>query len=195
MKGIILVISGPAGVGKTTLCDRLLKKYTSQLCRTITVTTRNPRANEVNGIDYIFMSKQEFQNSKNNDLFLEYAQIHGNWYGSLKNSVLDKLESSYDVLMNIDIQGMLSLKKMENKFSCLTNKIHTVFINPQSIGDLRERLNQRGLDSSQNIEERLKTAKIEIESNHAFDKIILSKTKDEDFHRLEKFYLSKSLVA
>ena len=72
------------------MCDRLLKKYTSQLCRTITVTAI--RANEVNGIDYIFMSKQEFQNSKNNDLFLEYAQIHGNWYGSLKNSVLDKLE-------------------------------------------------------------------------------------------------------
>ena len=91
MNGIALVISGPAGVGKTTLCDRLLLDFNPILCRVITVTTRKPRKDEVDGKDYIFKTNTEFDDLKRNNSFLEYAKVHDNQYGSLNESVLQLL--------------------------------------------------------------------------------------------------------
>lgn len=194
MSGIVLVISGPAGVGKTTLCDRLLSNHKNCLTRVVTVTTRSPRKNEVNGVDYLFMSENEFQDHKDKGTFLEYAKIHGNWYGSLYSTVTEKLEENMDVLLNIDVQGMSYLKKMENKLAFLKGKVHTVFVKPSSINDLRERLNKRGQDTALNIEERLKAAEDEIKQCHRYDEIILSKTKSADYNFLDRFYISKSQI-
>ncbi len=192
MQGITLVISGPAGVGKTTLCDRLILNFKPVLSRVVTVTTRNPRKGEVNNVDYIFKSILEFEDLKNNNEFLEYAEVHNNFYGSLKSSVLKLLESKHDALLNIDVQGASSFKKLESKSNLLKNQIISVFVMPKNLNDLRTRLNLRGKDSEQEIEKRLKTAKNEMTLHDQFDYLIHSETKDADYNELMNIYRKHS---
>jgi guanylate kinase len=188
MNGIALVISGPAGVGKTTLCDRLLLDFNPILSRVITVTTRKPRKDEVDGKDYIFISKAEFDELKRNNSFLEYAKVHDNQYGSLKDSVLKLFEKNHDVLLNIDVQGAASLKKLESNLGYLQKRIRSIFIMPESMNDLKNRLENRGQDSKEEIQRRLKTAANEITLHKQFDHIIYSKSKDQDYGALLKIY-------
>jgi guanylate kinase len=188
MNGIALVISGPAGVGKTTLCDRLLLDFNPILSRVITVTTRKPRKDEVDGKDYIFISKAEFDELKRNNSFLEYAKVHDNQYGSLKDSVLKLFEKNHDVLLNIDVQGAASLKKLESNLGYLQKRIRSIFIMPESMNDLKNRLENRGQDSEEEIQRRLKTAANEITLHKQFDHIIYSKSKDQDYGALLKIY-------
>jgi len=192
MNGIALVISGPAGVGKTTLCDRLLLDFNPILCRVITVTTRKPRKDEVDGKDYIFKTNTEFDDLKRNNSFLEYAKVHDNQYGSLNESVLQLLEKNHDVLLNIDVQGAASLKKLESNLGYLQERIRSIFIMPESMNDLKNRLENRGQDSEEEIQRRLKTAANEITLNNQFDHIIYSKSKDEDYGALLKIYKKHS---
>tara|TARA_B100001059_G_C17683943_1_gene501269 strand:- start:67 stop:654 length:588 start_codon:yes stop_codon:yes gene_type:complete len=192
MNGIALVISGPAGVGKTTLCDRLLLDFNPILCRVITVTTRKPRKDEVDGKDYIFKTNTEFDDLKRNNSFLEYAKVHDNQYGSLNESVLQLLEKNHDVLLNIDVQGAASLKKLESNLGYLQERIRSIFIMPESMNDLKNRLENRGQDSEEEIQRRLKTAANEITLNYQFDHIIYSKSKDEDYGALLKIYKKHS---
>ena len=135
MNNIALVISGPAGVGKTTLCDRLLLDYETQLTRVITVTTRHPREGEVDGKDYLFISKLEFEDLIEVDAFIEYAQIHDNYYGSLKKTFLELFQKDQDVLLNIDIQGTASLKNLESSYPFLKNRVISVFVMPKSLNE------------------------------------------------------------
>jgi guanylate kinase len=188
MNGIALVISGPAGVGKTTLCDRLLLDFNPILSRVITVTTRKPRKDEVDGKDYIFISKAEFDELKRNNSFLEYAKVHDNQYGSLKDSVLKLFEKNHDVLLNIDVQGAASLKKLESNLGYLQKRIRSIFIMPESMNHLKNRLENRGQDSEEEIQRRLKTAANEITLHKQFDHIIYSKSKDQDYGALLKIY-------
>ena len=188
MNGIALVISGPAGVGKTTLCDRLLLDFQPTLSRVITVTTRKPRNDEIDGKDYIFISNAEFDDLKSNNSFLEYAKVHDNQYGSLKDSVLKLFEKNHDVLLNIDVQGAASLKKLESNLGYLQKRIRSIFIMPESMNDLKNRLKNRGQDSEEEIQRRLKTAANEITLHKQFDHIIYSKSKDQDYGALLKIY-------
>lgn len=139
MSGIALVISGPAGVGKTTLCNRLLDDFKKSLSRIITVTTRKPRQGEEHEKDYIFKTQLEFKALIKSESFIEYARIHENYYGSLKKSVSDLFSRNQDVLLNIDVQGAKSIKDLESKYLFLKNKVFTVFVMPPQIeerGDL-----------------------------------------------------------
>jgi guanylate kinase len=188
MNGIALVISGPAGVGKTTLCDRLLLDFNPILSRVITVTTRKPRKDEVDGKDYIFISNAEFDELKRDNSFLEYAKVHDNQYGSLRDSVHKLFEKNHDVLLNIDVQGAASLKKLESNLGYLQKRIRSIFIMPESMNDLKNRLENRGQDSEEEIQRRLKTAAIEITLHKQFDHIIYSKSKDQDYGALLKIY-------
>jgi guanylate kinase len=188
MNGIALVISGPAGVGKTTLCDRLLLDFNPILSRVITVTTRKPRKDEVDGKDYIFISNAEFDELKSNNSFLEYAKVHDNQYGSLRDSVLKLFEKNHDVLLNIDVQGAASLKKLESNLGYLQKRIRSIFIMPESMNHLKNRLENRGQDSEEEIQRRLKTAANEITLHKQFDHIIYSKSKDQDYGALLKIY-------
>ena len=192
MNGIALVISGPAGVGKTTLCDRLLLDFNPILSRVITVTTRKPRKDEVDGKDYIFTSNAEFDDLKRNNSFLECAKVHDNQYGSLKESVHQLFEKNHDVLLNIDVQGAASLKKLESNLGFLKKRIRSVFIMPESMNDLKSRLENRGQDSEEEIQRRLKTATSEISLHNQFDHIIYSKSKDQDYRALLKIYKKHS---
>ena len=188
MNNIALVISGPAGVGKTTLCDRLLLDYETQLTRVITVTTRHPREGEVDGKDYLFISKLEFEDLIEVDAFIEYAQIHDNYYGSLKKTFLELFQKDQDVLLNIDIQGTASLKNLESSYPFLKNRVISVFVMPKSLNELRDRLKTRNLDTTEEIEKRLTTAADEIKSNGIFDYTIESSTKEKDYKRLVEIY-------
>ena len=188
MNSIALVISGPAGVGKTTLCDRLLLDYETQLTRVITVTTRHPREGEVDGKDYLFISKLEFEDLIEVDAFIEYAQIHDNYYGSLKKTFLELFQKDQDVLLNIDIQGTASLKNLESSYPFLKNRVISVFVMPKSLNELRDRLKTRNLDTIEEIEKRLTTAANEIKSNGIFDYTIESSTKEKDYKRLVEIY-------
>ena len=188
MSSIALVISGPAGVGKTTLCDRLLLDFETQLTRVITVTTRHPREGEADGKDYLFIPKLEFEDLVEVDAFIEYAKIHDNYYGSLKKTFLELFLKDQDVLFNIDVQGTTSLKNLQSSYPFLKNRVISVFVMPKSLNELRDRLKTRNLDTTEEIEKRLSTAANEIKSNGIFDYTIESSTKDKDYKRLVEIY-------
>ena len=191
MVGIVFVISGPAGVGKTTLCDRLIAEFSETVKRVVTVTTRKPRAGEENGRDYHFLGREEFLRKVDQGAFIEYECIHDNYYGTLKETILSKIEhpDGGDLLLNIDVNGVSSLKEFAKTNKSLQGIVICVFVNPSSIDQLRERLLKRGSDNIAEIEKRLKTARVEIEKKGQFDFILPSEGREEDYEKLRNFYL------
>lgn len=194
MEGIVFVISGPAGVGKTTLCDRLLSEFPSSLRRVVTATTRKPRLGEVDGVDYHFLPKKDFLGQVNEGAFVEYELVHQNLYGTQKNAILVEHGNTRqrDLLLNIDVNGASSLKKFAEDNAFLHGAVFSVFVLPSSIHELRDRLIQRGSDNQAEIETRLKTAEREIERKDQFDFVLSSKGREADYQRLKDYYLSRS---
>ncbi len=188
--GVVFVISGPAGVGKTTLCDRLIGEFSDKVKRIVTVTTRRPRTGEVNGQDYHFLSKDEFLERVNQGAFIEYECVHDNFYGTLKETVISEIEDPEggDLLLNIDVNGASSLKQFAETNHSLKGVVFSVFVNPSSMEQLRERLRNRGSDDSAEIEKRLKTAGAEIERIDHFDFVLPSGDRDQDYEKLREFY-------
>lgn len=154
-KGIPVVVSAPSGGGKTTLCRRLMEKLTD-LEFSISHTTRAPRGQEKDGTDYHFVSEAEFKNLIAEDKFLEWAEVHGNYYGSSLEAAREQLAAGHDVLFDIDIQGGYQIKeKMPDAV--------LIFIVPPSMTVLEQRLRGRGSDAEDVIQKRLKAAREEIE--------------------------------
>tara|TARA_E500000178_G_C16891901_1_gene693912 strand:+ start:196 stop:783 length:588 start_codon:yes stop_codon:yes gene_type:complete len=186
---LILVISGPAGVGKTTVCDRLLQEFGSSISRVVTTTTRKPRDGEKEGEDYFFTSVKQFHELLENEAFLEYEIIHGNHYGTRKKTVFDKIEKGQDILINIDVKGARSLRKEISKNKSFNVKIITVFLKPNNLEVLKERLSQRATDTKSDIETRLETAKKELTLADSFDYIIISKDRENDYETVKRIFL------
>ena len=186
---LILVISGPAGVGKTTVCDRLLQEFGSSISRVVTTTTRKPRDGEKEGEDYFFTSVKQFHELLENEAFLEYEIIHGNHYGTRKKTVFDKIEKEQDILINIDVKGARSLRKEISKNKSFNGKIITVFLKPNNLEVLKERLSQRATDTKSDIETRLETAKKELTLADSFDYIIISKDRENDYETVKRIFL------
>lgn len=174
MKGNLYVISSPAGGGKTTIVNLLLEELPF-LRRVVTYTTRGIRKNEIDGVDYVFKSKEEFESLISRHAFLEYALVHGNYYGSPKKEVEDYLNQGYDVVLVIDVQGMRQVKV---NFP----QVITIFIMPPSIDELVNRMKVRG-ESQEEINKRLKTAYGEIPAWREYDYVVvndnLEKAKNE----------------
>ncbi len=184
---IILIISGPAGSGKTTLCDRLLADYPERIRRVVTTTTRAPRPGEEEGVDYHFLDTDTFEKRIAEGAFIEWARVHGRYYGSQKEHLRRQLDSGRDLLLNIDIQGARSFQTEAARNPALPESLHTVFIKPRSLGQIRERLQKRGEPAGE-IKRRLRTAATEMEQAGAFQHVIVSGSREEDYAALKDLY-------
>ncbi len=176
--GLLCVVSGPSGSGKTTLCHRFsdedeLADYA------VSATTRAPREGETHGEDYYFLSRQEFEARIAGGEFLEYAEVHGNLYGTLKSEVMGRLVQGHDVLIDIDVQGAAQVRKL----SC--DVIHSamvdIFILPPDGDELVERLRGRGTESEEQLALRLQNAREEMKHWNEYQYTIVSASKDKDF--------------
>ena len=142
-KTVLLILAGPAGVGKSTLCDRLVSEVPG-FERVVTATTRPPRPNEVHARDYHFLSEAEFDAKLAAGEFLEWAWVHRKFrYGTLKSAVLDRLPAA-SLVMNIDVQGVRSVRAAAQNLPLLKSRLVTIFVAPDSLEVLRERLQGRG---------------------------------------------------
>ena len=180
----MIVVSAPSGAGKTTLCGNLLNAD-PQVKRVITCTTRPPRAGEKDGVDYFFLSRDVFEKKIENEEFLEYAVVHGNYYGTLKSEVFKIRESGNDVLLNIDVQGAGKIRERASQDEELKRSLVTVFVGATGMDVLEERLRKRALDSEETLQRRLLNAAEEIKRWHEFDYLIISGTMEEDLERLK----------
>lgn len=185
--GLLLIVSGPAGCGKTTLCERMLAEEPA-LWRVVTSTTRKPRAGETDHIDYYFFDRATFEEKITTGHFYEYAHVHGNIYGTLKSEVQDKLAIGTDLLLNIDVQGAASLRKTAQTDELLNGHVITVFIMPPSLEELECRLRGRGSDDEDEINRRMKVALDEMKQSDQYDHTILSASRGEDFEALQAIY-------
>ena len=166
-KGAILIISGPSGCGKSTLLKEVYKDIDDYYF-SISTTTRAPRIGEVNGVDYFFVTKEEFEKDINNGDFLEYAKVHDNYYGTSLKPINKALDESKLVIFDIDVQGHEIVRK---KLSSITT---SVFITTPSLEVLESRLNSRNTDSIEIIEKRIKNAKGEVEYFQDYDYLIIN---------------------
>lgn len=185
--GFLFIVSGPAGSGKTTVCDRMLKEVPG-LQRVVTSTTRAPRVGEQDKIDYYFFDHDTFKEKIAAGEFYEHAHVHSNLYGTLRSEVQDKLASGVDLLLNIDVQGAAQMRETADKDPLLKGKVASVFIMPPSVEELESRLRGRGTDADDEIERRMKVAIEEMKQSEFYDRIILSGSMEEDFQALLNIY-------
>ncbi len=183
-KGELFILSSPAGGGKTTLANLLLKEVPN-LVRITTCTTRPPRPGEIDGKDYFFLSKEEFEKKIEEGMFLEYAVIHGNYYGTPKDEVLKEINKGNDVLLVIDVQGMRQIKK---NFS----DVVTIFLIPPSFEELIRRMKKRG-DSEEEIKKRIETAKKELPAWVEYDYIVINDIIDKAKENLKHIIFANRL--
>lgn len=181
-KGIALIISGPSGAGKGTLVKMLIEEFPN-IQFSISYTTRKPREGEIDGIDYVFISKEEFKKLIKEDMFAEWANVHGNYYGTPRKEIEEKLNKGFDVVFDVDVQGAKSLKQS------LRQGVF-VFILPPSIDELKRRLVRRGGDDPTTIEIRLKNAQKEMEAIDEFEYVILNDDLNKAYDNLRCIYLS-----
>tara|TARA_B100000073_G_scaffold82617_2_gene63190 strand:- start:353 stop:925 length:573 start_codon:yes stop_codon:yes gene_type:complete len=164
MSSNLFIVTAPSGAGKTTLIKKALdyaKNIGEEVHLAVSHTTRKPRAGEIDGKDYCFVSEEEFKQSVVNNEYLEHATVHGNLYGTPRNQIENALNRGSKVLLEIDWQGALQIiEHFPNAES--------IFISPPSVDELRHRLTQRGLDSQEVIERRIKGAQVELDQSVHF---------------------------
>lgn len=166
-KGAILILSGPSGCGKSTLLKEAYKEINNYYF-SISTTTRSIREGEKDGVDYYFVSKEEFEKDIANGDFLEYANVHGNYYGTSLKAVKEALQSGKLILFDIDVQGNTAVN---NRLGDITT---SVFITPPTLSELKKRLESRSTDSAEVISNRLKMAKREVQRISEYDYLIIN---------------------
>ena len=164
-KGLLYVISGPSGAGKGTICKRVLDELDIDL--SISMTTRKPREGEVHGVNYYFVTREEFQERIAEDGFFEYAQVYENYYGTPKQMVMEQLAKGRDVLLEIDTQGALNVKNAYPEGVA-------IFLLPPSLEELRKRLTGRGTETPEAIELRLSKTLNEISCMTEYDYCVVN---------------------
>ena len=169
-KGKLFVLSGPSGVGKGTICKKLLENIDLEI--SVSATTRKPREGEIEGVSYFFVNHDRFEDMIQKGEFLEHAEVFGNYYGTPKQKVLDKLAWGKDVLLEIDVQGAMQVK--ENYPESIT-----IFVCPPSLSTLKHRLAGRGTESAESLNQRIAKALTEIEMLKNYDYYIVNDELDD----------------
>jgi len=193
--GILFVVSAPSGAGKTTLVERI--RRTPNLFYSVSCTTRTPRAGEIDGQDYRFLSDADFRERVAKGDFVEHAQVHGDHYGTLREPIVTNLETGKDVLIDIDTQGAAVIRNCGDPL--IRDALADVFIMPPDLEELRKRLLKRGTETAQQIDSRLATAAREMEHWRDYRYTIISGSVEEDLQRFRQImeaesYLSRRLI-
>jgi guanylate kinase len=193
--GILFVVSAPSGAGKSTLCDAL--RQTPDFVYSVSCTTRPPRAGEIDGEDYHFLSRPDFLARIEAAAFLEYAEVHGKYYGTLREPILSNLRNGVDVLIDIDTQGAAAIRAFDDAF--VRQALADVFIMPPDLEELRRRLTKRGTETPAQIEVRLLTAAREMEHWRDYRYTIISRSVEEDLLKFRHImgaerYLSSRMI-
>ena len=175
--GTLFVISSPSGGGKSTVISKILEKN-QNLSYSISATTRKPRAGENEGEDYYFMTKKQFREYVKDNRFLEWAEVHNNYYGTLKSQITEMLENGKHVILDIDVQGGKAVKE------CMPESV-LIFLMPPSIEELEKRLRSRGTDSDEDIVRRLLAAEQEMEQKDKYDYTVVNDTIDQSVKKVE----------
>lgn len=176
-EGLLVVVSGPSGCGKGTICRKFLQRN-EDMNISISATTRSPRRGEKDGVNYFFLTEDVFKKMISKNKFLEYANVHGNFYGTPKKYVLDKIKKGENIFLEIDIQGALQIKKI------YPNGVF-VFILPPSMEELKNRIIRRGTESKSDIDRRYKNAFKEIEYINEYDYAIVNDKVEKAVKKLE----------
>lgn len=181
-KGLLFVVSGPSGAGKGSICKKLLERLDIDL--SISMTTRPPRPGEMEGVNYYFTSKEQFEQGILNHSFLEYAKVYGNYYGTPRQAVCEKMERGTDVVLEIDIQGALKIREAypEGIF---------IFILPPSMAELRKRITGRGSETEDAINVRMGSALKEVSYIDKYDYCVVNGELDEAVSRVSAIIVAE----
>ena len=182
-RGVLIVISGPSGAGKGTICKALLEKH-KEISLSVSATTRNPRVGEVDGINYHFLTKEDFIGRIEENDFLEYAEVYGNYYGTPKSNVEKILDSGRDVILEIDIQGALKVKEQSNEGVF-------IFILPPSMEELKQRIINRGSETPESLMTRFKSAYKEINYVSKYNYAVVNDTVEKAVEKIEAILLAE----
>ena len=184
-KGFLMVLSGPSGSGKGTVSAALMKKN-KEIVFSTSVTTRTPRPGEVNGENYFFVSVEEFENMVQNDGLLEYAFVHTNYYGTPKDFVFEEIEKGEIVLLEIDVQGALQIKKRYKEAVF-------IFLLPPSMSELKQRLINRDTETEEEINTRFSNAYKELDFVGEYDFFVVNNTVEQAVRDIEHIIAAEKL--
>ena len=186
-ENFLIIISAPSGTGKTTLISKILESE-ENIQLSVSATTRDKRNGEVDGINYYFLTKEEFESKIKNDEFLEYADVFGNYYGTLMSQINEKFNNGKDVFLDIDYQGA---EKISNKIEA--TKLLKIFLLPPSMNELKHRLISRGRDKIEDIEKRLEKAKLEMKHSINYDYVVINDNFEETVNIVRSIINSKRI--
>jgi len=189
MTGGILLVSGPSGSGKTTLCRRLVDEGEAHY--SISCTTRAPREGEQNGVDYFFLTVEDFKAKIEAGELLEWAEVHGNYYGTLKSQVLDFINSGKDVVMDIDVQGADQVRACEDLL--IKKALVDLFVMVEDHDELYKRLSGRGTDSADVIELRMKNSIAEMSDAPKYSYLLKSEDHETDYVKFNSLLVASRL--
>lgn len=182
-RGILMVVSGPSGAGKDTVCNKLIENN-SNIWISVSCTSREPRKGEVNGENYYFLSREEFESKMEKGDLLEYAEYNGNYYGTPRDKVNEYLDSGKDVILVIEVQGAKKIKE-------LVPDALFVFILPPSMKELKRRLTDRGTESEEKIIKRFRTAYQEINELSKYNYVVINDNVEEAVHKVDSILISE----